>query len=88
MKTDYYIVAVDEDGDVMAVRADLVDRTGLDIKVKSQTTGDENTAESLLVAFENQGDDSVSKWESAHDALAAVMPDEDEFLDDEDKEAT
>lgn len=72
MKIDYYIIAVDDDGDVLATPATLVNRSGLDITVRT------TEPDSKAFAFENQGDDSVSKWESARDALAAVMPEEDE----------
>lgn len=65
---DYYVVAVEENGDVMAVRAELTERDGLSITVRT-FDGHRDAA------FENQGGDPTSQWESARDALASIMPD-------------
>jgi hypothetical protein len=72
MTTSYYLVAVDDNGDVMAGRMTEVSRSGLDITLRTPST------DASAFAFENQGDDSQSKWESARDALAAVMPDDED----------
>jgi hypothetical protein len=72
VSTDYYLVAVDDNGDVMAGRMVEVSRKGLDITLRSASI------ETTNFAFENQGDDAVSKWESARDALASIMPDDGE----------
>jgi hypothetical protein len=70
--TRYYIVAVDDDGDVLATPARLLDRDGLDIIVRT------TVPDRRHFAFENQGDDGEAKWEAAKDALAAVMPDDED----------
>lgn len=72
MDTNYFLVAVDDNGDVMAAPAKLVSREGLTITLS--TEGNKTTD----FAFENQGNDGESKWESARDALAAVMPNDDD----------
>ncbi len=70
--TDYYIVAVDTNGDVLATKATVLSRRGLCINVQT------SYVDSSAFGFENQGDDATAKWESARDALAAVMPSDDE----------
>jgi hypothetical protein len=70
--TAYYLVAVDDNGDVMAGRMKEIKRKGLDITLRTASLDVSN------FAFENQGDTSEDKWESAKDALAAVMPNDDE----------
>ena len=74
MTTDYYLVAVDSDGDVMAGRMVEVSREGLNITLRTASTDISN------FAFENHGDDATSKWDAAQDALGAVMPDEEDTL--------
>jgi hypothetical protein len=66
-RTDYYIVAVSDDGDVLAAPAILSARIGLDISCR--IVGGRET-----FAFENQGEDPESIWDAARDALAAVIP--------------
>ncbi len=73
---DYYIVAVDTNGDVLATPATLIDRDGLDITIRTADPSDDSAC-----SFENQGDDNGAKFEAARDALAAVMPDDDEEED-------
>jgi len=70
VRSRYYIVCVDDDGDVLAIEAQLVQRKGLMMTVRTDEDNHDN------VAFENQGDDNVSKWESASSALACVMPED------------
>ncbi len=70
--TTYYIVAVDRNGDVLTTRAALVGRDGLDITIRTAE------AQTDAFEFENQGPDSDDKFDAARDALAAVMPSDDE----------
>jgi hypothetical protein len=79
--TAYYVVAVDDNGDVMAARAVEVSRAGLDFTVRSDYTADGTDEWRERFAFENQGADPESVWEAARDALTAVMPDECENID-------
>lgn len=71
-KTDYYIVAVDSGGDVMAIRATEVERKGLDITVKSVMPNDDGIA-GPTASFENKGNDDEDIFESVRDAMAAVL---------------
>jgi hypothetical protein len=66
--TTYYIVAVDDDGDVLAIEASAVNRNGLAITVLSDPRG--------TCAFENKGEDYACKFEAMRDALAAITPDD------------
>lgn len=65
---DYYIVRVDDNGDVAAIEANEQDHKILQVLIKQSADG----------AFENQGNDNTSKWESVRDALASIMPDDEE----------
>lgn len=76
--TTYYVVAVEENGDVLAIDASIVTRDGHAMTVVTSADG--------TCAYENQGDDAESKWESAKDALASIMPDDED--DDEPREPT
>lgn len=71
MLTDYYIVAVSENGDVLATRADHVQTSGFVMTFRLPDQSD------AAYGVENQGDDNLSKSEAARDALAAVMPEND-----------
>lgn len=77
MTTNYYVVAVDDNGDVMAVRAELTARAGIDLTVRTcaDVVADRSRGG---IAFENQGTDPGDLWEAARDALASIMPDEED----------
>ena len=79
MSSDYYIVKTDDDGDVCAVKVDN-DQRWVTTQQLDRLISD--AASKGTLGLENQGDDSISIWESAKDALAAIMTDPTEEDDD------
>lgn len=72
--TDYYVVAVDDMGDVTAIRAKVTHRSGLSMTVESVYIDPESDVNGdPRVAFENQGNDDEHIYEAVRDAMASVL---------------